>query len=73
MNPLIILLIVLGAAAVIAVVAFVIHRLIKSKDKNNVKKIDEQQCAKEELQRVLMPVEDEEAAKAISEYQEKDE
>ena len=58
-NPIIILLIVIGAFALIAIVAFVIYRLLrpKLKDENKEQKT-EQDYAKEELDRILQPVED---------------
>ena len=72
-NPIIILLIVIGAFALIAIVAFVIYRLLrpKLKDENKEQKT-EQDYAKEELDRILQPVEDEETAKEISNYRQDD-
>ena len=72
-NPVIILLIVIGAFAVIAIVAFIIYRLLrpKLKDENKEQKT-EQDYAKEELDRILQPVEDEEVAKEISDYRQND-
>lgn len=72
-NPVIILLIVIGAFAVIAIVAFIIYRLLrpKLKDENKEQKTEED-YAKEELDRILQPVEDEETAKEISNYRQND-
>ena len=72
-NPVIILLIVIGAFAVIAIVAFIIYRLLrpKLKDENKEQKTEED-YAKEELDRILQPVEDEETAKEISNYRQDD-
>ena len=70
-NPVIILLIVIGAFALIAIVAFVIYRLLrpKLKDENKEQKT-EQDYAQEELDRILQPVEDEKSAKEIQDYKE---
>ena len=72
-NPLIILLIVVGAFALIAIVAFVIYRLLRPKLKDEGKEQKtEQDYAKEELDRILQPVEDESVAKEISNYRQTD-
>ena len=72
-NPVIILLIVIGAFAVIAIVAFIIYRLLRPKLKDESKEQKtEQDYAKEELDRILQPVEDEEVAKEISDYRQND-
>ncbi|MBO4856743.1 MAG: hypothetical protein J5511_05200 [Bacilli bacterium] len=72
-QPIIILLIVVGAFAVIAIVAFIIYRLLrpKLKDENKEQKT-EQDYAQEELDRILQPVEDEQTAKEISNYRQYD-
>ena len=72
-QPILILLIVIGAFAVIAIVAFIIYRLLrpKLKDENKEQKT-EQDYAKEELDRILQPVEDEQTAKEISNYRQDD-
>ena len=72
-NAIIILLIVIGAFAVIAIVAFIIYRLLrpKLKDENKEQKTEED-YAKEELDRILQPVEDEQTAKEISNYRQND-
>ncbi len=71
-NSVIILFIIIGVAAVIAVIAFVIYKIIHPKMKDEAEKIDENQAAEEELKRVLVDVDDEETAKAISEYKDED-
>ena len=72
-QPLIILLIVIGAFALIAIVAFVIYRLLRPKLKDEGKEQKtEQDYAKEELDRILHPVEDESVAKEISDYRQND-
>lgn len=62
--------IVIGAAAVIGVVSFVIYRILNPKLKQEEK--SEEERAQEALDRILVPVEDEEAAKEISSYKEKE-
>jgi len=52
--------------AVIALVAFIIYKIINPKSKEH--KIDEKQAAKEELDRLLVDVEDEKLSKQINEY-----
>lgn len=72
-QPLIILLIVIGAFALIAIIAFVIYRLLRPKLKDEGKEQKtEQDYAKEELDRILQPVEDESVAKEISDYRQND-
>lgn len=66
-NPLIILVIVIGIAAGIAIVAFLIHKLMVFKIKDNDKP-SEEEIAREEMERLLKPVEDEEVAQQIDEY-----
>ena len=72
-QPILILLIVIGSFAVIAIVAFIIYRLLrpKLKDENKEQKT-EQDYAQEELDRILQPVEDEQTAKEISNYRQND-
>ncbi len=72
LNGGIIFLIILGAAAVIALVAFLIYLYLKPKLKKDDKPTDEQ-IVKEEMERVLKPIEDEETAKAVEQYRDEDE
>jgi len=67
-----IFLIVLGAVILIAGVAFGIYVSIRPKLKINDKPSDEE-IVNEEMNRVLKPIEDDETAKAVSEYKEEDE
>ena len=71
-GGLITLIAILATAGIIAVVAFVIHRVMHPKLKSDDEKPSEDQIMKEELDRVLQPVEDEETAKEISEYKEEE-
>ena len=66
--------VILSVAAFIAIVAFVIYRIMHPKLKEN-KPTEEQkeQFLQEELDRVLKPIEDEETAKQVSEYKDDDE
>ena len=68
MNPVIVLLIIIAAFAVIALTAFFIYRLLHPKLKADVAKPSEEQTLQENLDRVLEPVEDEKLAEQISEY-----
>ena len=71
-NGLIIFLIVLGVAAAIGLVAFLIYLYLKPKLKKDDKPTDEQ-IVQEEINRYLKPIEDEETAKAVEEYKDEDE
>ena len=68
MNPVIIFLIVLGVAAIIALLAFIIYRTIRPRLKEE--KPSEEEILQDEMKRVLQDVEDEEVAKQISDYKE---
>lgn len=70
METLIIFLIVIGAAALIAIVAFLIHRLMHPKLKDEKK--DEAEFVKEELDRILVPIDDKKTAEEISNYHDKE-
>ena len=59
---------IIGAAALIAVVAFVIHRFLHPKLKSENEKPSEEEIMKEELDRVLQPIEDEKTAEEINNY-----
>ena len=63
---------IIAAAALIAIVAFVIHRVMHPKLKSDNDKPTEEQITKEELDRVLQPVDDEETAREISEYKDEE-
>ena len=71
--PWAIFLIVLGVFAFIAIVAYIIHRILRfrlKEDESKNKEEDEKKFAEEELNRILQPVEDEEVAKQIEDYKE---
>ena len=63
---------IIATAALIAIVAYVIHRFMHPKLKADSEKPSEEQVLKEELDRVLQPVEDEKTAKEISEYKDEE-
>ena len=67
-----IFLIVLGFFALIAIVAFILHKLLRPKLKQKEDKPTEADYAKEELDRVLQPVEDEQVSKEIQDYKQND-
>lgn len=69
--PWAIFLIVLGVFAFIAIVAYIIHRILCFRIKEDEhKEDDEKKFAQEELDRILQPVEDEKIAKQIEDYKE---
>ena len=67
-NTLIIFLIVVGAVAIIGLVAFIIYRTLRPRLKEE--KPSEEEILQDEMKRVLQDVEDEEVAKQISDYKE---
>ena len=68
-----IFLIVLSFFGIIAIVAFILHRILRPKIKDKEEeKPTEQDYAKEELDRVLQPVEDDSVSKEIQEYKQND-
>lgn len=67
-----IFLIVLGFFAVIAIVAFIIHKFLKPKLKDQEPKKTEEDYAREDLDRYLQPVEDEKVSKEIQDYKQND-
>lgn len=66
-DGLIIFLVVLGVAAVIAIVSFLIYKFLHLKIKAD-KTVNEEEALEEELNRILEPVEDEKVAKEIADY-----
>lgn len=65
-TPLIILVIIIGVAASIALVAFLIYRYMHPKIKQE--EFDENKAAQEELERILQPIEDETIAEEVANY-----
>lgn len=71
-SGILIFLIVLGAAIGIGLVAFLIYLYLKPKLKKDDKPTEEQ-IVREEIERVLKPIDDEETAKAVEQYKDEDE
>ena len=72
LNGGIIFLIILGAAAIIVLIAFLIYLYLKPKLKKDDKPTEEQ-IVREEMERILKPIDDEETAKAVEQYKDEDE
>lgn len=64
--------IIIAVAAVIGIVSLVLYRRLHPKLKEEEEKT-EKDYAKEELDRILQPIEDEETAQQVSDYKEDDE
>ena len=71
LDTLWIFLIVIAFFAVVAIVAYVIHKILRPKLKEEEKN-DEQKNAQEELDRILQPVEDDKVSEEIQNYKEDD-
>ena len=71
-QGLMVFLIVLGVAAFLAIVAFLIRLYIRPKLKIDDKPTEEQ-IAEEEMNRILKPVDDKEVAEEIKEYKDEEE
>ena len=71
LDTLWIFLIVIAFFAVVAIVAYVIHKILRPKLKDEEKN-DEQKNAQEELDRILQPVEDDKVSEEIQNYKEDD-
>ena len=65
-STLLVFLIVVGVAAVIGLVAFIIYRTLRPRLKEE--KPSDEEILQDEMKRVLQDVEDEEVAKQISDY-----
>lgn len=70
MNPVLVFVIILAVAGAVAGAAFGIYRLLHPKLKQDPR--DTSHDVEEALDRILVPVEDEETAKAISEYKDEE-
>ena len=71
-QGLMVFLIVLGVAAFLAIVAFLIRLYIRPKLKIDDKPTEEQ-IVEEEMNRILKPVDDNEVAEEIKEYKDEEE
>ena len=65
-STLLVFLIVVGVAAVIGLVAFIIYRTLRPRLKEE--KPSDEEILQDEMKRVLQDVEDEEVTKQISDY-----
>ena len=72
MEGIITLIAIVAASAIIAIVAFLLHRFLHPKLKSENEKPSEEQIMKEELDRVLEPIEDEKTAQEVNNYKEED-
>ena len=74
LDSLWIFLIVLGSFGLIAIIAFVLYRLLRPKLKGDNKEQEktEEDYAKEELDRILQPVEDEKVSEEIQQFKQND-
>ena len=70
MEPLVIFLVVLGVAAVVGLVAYILYRVLRPRLKEE--KPSEEELVEEEMNRILKPIEDDETAKAVSEYKDEE-
>ena len=66
MNPVIIFVIILAVTAVVALLAFILYRILRPRLKED--KPSEEEILEDEMKRVLQDVEDEDVAKQISDY-----
>lgn len=71
-QDIVIFLVVLGSAAVIGIVAFLIYLYLRPRLKRDDKPTEEQ-ILHEEMDRVLKPIEDEDTAKAVEQYKDEEE
>lgn len=70
----VIFLIILGTVAAVALIAFLIYLFaLKPKLRKEDDKPTEEQILREEMDRVLKPIDDEETAKAVEQYKDEDE
>ena len=72
-KGIIIFLIILGAAFLIGAIALLIYFLLLRPKLKKDDKPTEEQILREEMDRVLKPIDDEETAKAVEQYKDEDE
>ena len=65
-STLIIFIVIIGATAIVALLAFILYRILRPRLKDE--KPSEEEILEDEMKRVLQDVEDEEVAKQISDY-----
>ncbi len=72
LSGLITFIVIIVVAALIAVTAFVIHRFLHPKLKSDNEKPSEEEIMKEELDRVLQPIDDEKTAAEVNAYKDEE-
>ena len=65
-NQLLVFIIIVAATAVVALVAFILYRILRPRLKED--KPSDEEILQDEMKRVLQDVEDEDVAKQISDY-----
>ena len=70
-SPVGVFFIVVGGVAFIALVAVILFRILRPKLKLD-EKPSEEELVEEEMNRILKPIEDDETAKAVSEYKDEE-
>ena len=68
LGGLITFIVIVAVAALIAIIAFVIHRFLHPKLKSENEKPSDEQMMQEELDRVLEPIKDEKTAEEVNNY-----
>ena len=67
-SQLLVFIIIIAATAVVALVAFILYRILRPRLKED--KPSDEEILEDEMKRVLQDVEDEDVAKQISDYKE---
>ena len=65
-GQLIVFIVIIGATAIVALLAFILYRILRPRLKED--KPSEEEILEDEMKRVLQDVEDEDVAKQISDY-----
>jgi hypothetical protein len=71
-DGIIILGVVVGSVGLIALISFLIYRFLNPKLKSDKVELNEKDAAREELDRVLQPIEDSDIAEQVANYEEND-
>ena len=71
-DGIIILGVVVGSVGLIALISYLIYRFLNPKLKSDKEEVSETDAAREELSRVLEPIEDSELADEVANYEEND-
>ena len=65
-GQLIVFIVIIGATAIVALLAFILYRILRPRLKED--KPSDEEILEDEMKRVLQDVEDEEVAKQVSDY-----